>query len=86
MRAGIAQGGIISPVPFSLYVNDVTSPSCHEKLAFYADFTAVIATYRQPALLVKYLETFQWPRAVSEWMEDRHERLEELRDALRQDP
>jgi hypothetical protein len=52
MRAGVAQGGIISPVLFSLYVNDMPSPSHHVKLALYADDTAVIATSRQPALLV----------------------------------
>jgi retron-type reverse transcriptase len=58
MRAGVAQGGIISPVLFSLYVNDMPTPSRHVELADYADDTAVIATSRQPALLVKYLETY----------------------------
>jgi len=29
MRAGVAQGGLISPVLFSLYVNDMPSPSHH---------------------------------------------------------
>ena len=57
MQAGVAQGGIISPVLFSLYVNDMPSPSRHVELALYADDTAVIATSRRPALLVKYLET-----------------------------
>jgi hypothetical protein len=57
MGAGIAQGGIISPVLFSLYVKDMFSPSRHVELAVYADDTAIIATSRQPALLVKYLET-----------------------------
>ena len=57
MLAGVAQGRIISPVLFSLYVNDIPSPSRHVGLALYADDTAVIATSRQPALLVKYLET-----------------------------
>jgi len=33
MRAGVAQGGIISPVLFSLYVNDMPSPSRHVELA-----------------------------------------------------
>jgi hypothetical protein len=58
MRAGVAQGGIISPVLFSLYVNEMPSPSRHVELALYADDTAVIATSRQPALLVKCLETY----------------------------
>jgi hypothetical protein len=69
MRAGVAQGGIISPVLFSLYVNDMPSPSRHVELALYADDAAIIATSRQPMLLVKYLETYlsnleQW---LSEW-------------------
>ena len=56
-RDGVAQGGIISPVLFSLYVNDMPSPSRHVGLALYADYTAVITTSRRPALLVKHLET-----------------------------
>ena len=56
MRAGIAQGGLISPVLFSLYVNDMPPPSHHVELALYAEDTAVIATSRKPTLLVSYLE------------------------------
>jgi len=41
MRTGIAQGGLISPVLFSLYINDMPSPSHHVDLA---DDTAIIAT------------------------------------------
>jgi hypothetical protein len=37
MRAGVAQGGLDSPVLISLYVNDVPTPSRHVKLAQYAD-------------------------------------------------
>ena len=51
-------------------------------LAVYVDDTAVIATFRQPALLLDYLKTSQWPRAVAERMEDRHQCSEEHRDAL----
>jgi hypothetical protein len=58
MQAGVAQGGIISPVLFSLYVNDMPSPSHYAELALYADDTAVITTSRRPTLLVKYLETY----------------------------
>jgi hypothetical protein len=69
MRAGVAQGGLISPVLFSLYVNDMPSPAHHIKLALYADDTAVIATSRKPMLLVSYLESYlndlQW--WLSEW-------------------
>jgi hypothetical protein len=58
MQAGVAQGGLFSPVRFSLYVNDMPVPSRHVELALYADDTAVIATSRKPALLVSYLEYY----------------------------
>ena len=58
MRAGVAQGGLISPVLFSLYVNDMPSPSHHVELALYANDTAVIATSRKPTLLLSYLESY----------------------------
>jgi hypothetical protein len=69
MHAGVAQGGIISPVLFSLYVNDMPSPSRHVELALYTDDTAIIATSREPTLLVKYLETYlsDLERWLSEW-------------------
>ena len=57
MRAGMAQGGLISSVLFSLYVNDMPLPSHHVELALYADDTAVIAMSRKPKLLVSYLES-----------------------------
>jgi len=67
MGAGVAQSGIISPVFFSMYVNDM--PSRHIELVLYADDTAVIATSRQPALLVEYLDTYfsDLERWLSEW-------------------
>ena len=37
MRAGVAQGGLISPVLINLYVNDMPKPSHHVDLALYAD-------------------------------------------------
>jgi hypothetical protein len=55
MRAGVAQGGFVSPLLFSLYVNDIPVPSRH---VVYADDTALIATSRSPLLLVSYLETY----------------------------
>ena len=58
MWAGVAQSGIISPVLFNLCVSDMPLPSRNVELALYANDMAVIATYRQPALLVKYLETY----------------------------
>jgi hypothetical protein len=35
MWAAVAQGGIVSPVLFSLYVNDIPTPSRHVQLAQY---------------------------------------------------
>ena len=69
MQAGVAQGGLISPVLFSLYVNNMPSPSHHVELALYVDDMAIIATSRKPTLLVSYLESYlnnlqQW---LSEW-------------------
>jgi hypothetical protein len=55
MLAAMAQGGIIPPVLFSLYENDMPTPSRQVELALYADDTSIIATSRQPTLLVKYL-------------------------------
>jgi hypothetical protein len=45
------------------------SPSRHVELSLYADDTAVIATSRQPALLVRYLETYlsDLERWLSKW-------------------
>ena len=39
-----AMGGVISPVLFSLYVNDIPTPSRHIELAQYADDTAIVVT------------------------------------------
>jgi len=58
MWAGVAQGGLISPVLFSLYVNDMPPPSHHIKLALYVDDTAIIAMSRKVTLLVSYLESY----------------------------
>jgi len=69
MRAGVAQGGLISPVLFSLYVNDMPPPLYHVELALYADDTAIITTSRKPTLLVSYLESYlnDLQRWMSEW-------------------
>ena len=68
MRAGVAQGGWISPVLFSLYV-DMPPPSHHVELALYADDTAIIATSRKPTLLFSYPESYlkNLQRWLSEW-------------------
>ena len=57
MRAGLAQGGLISTVLFSLYVNDMLPPSHHVEMATYADDTAIIATSRKLTLLISYLKS-----------------------------
>jgi hypothetical protein len=69
MRAGVAQGGLSSPVLFSLYVNDMPPTSHHVELALYADDTSIIATSRKPMLLVSYLESYlnDVQRWMSEW-------------------
>jgi hypothetical protein len=69
MRAGVAQGGLISRVLFSLYVNDMPSPSHHVELAFYVDDTAIIATSCKPTLLVSSLESYlsDLQRWLSDW-------------------
>jgi hypothetical protein len=65
----VAQGGLIFPVHFSLYVNDMPSPSHHLELALYADDTAVTATSRKPTLLVSNLESYlnDFQPWLSEW-------------------
>jgi retron-type reverse transcriptase len=67
MRAGVAQGGLISPVLLS--VNDINTTSHHVELALYAEDTAVIATSRKPKLLVSYLKSYlsDLQRWLSEW-------------------
>ena len=63
---------LISPVVFSLYVNDMPSPWHHVELALYADDTAIIATSRKPTLLVSYLESYlnDLQRWLREWRID----------------
>jgi hypothetical protein len=58
MRAGVAQGGIGSPVLFSLYVNGIPTLARYVELAQYADDTAVITTSRYPSLVFGYLEAY----------------------------
>jgi hypothetical protein len=69
MRAGVAQGGLISPVFIGLYVNDMPPPLHHVELALYADDTTVIATSRKPTLLVSNLESYvnDLQRWLSDW-------------------
>ena len=57
MRAGVAQGGFLSPVLFYPYVNDIPPHSPHIELTLYADDTAIVATSRKPTLIFSYLES-----------------------------
>jgi len=44
MRAALAEGGLISSVHFSLYVDDTPSPLHPVELILYADDTTIIAS------------------------------------------
>jgi hypothetical protein len=68
LAAGVAQGGLVSPVLFSRYVNDIPTPSRHVELAQYADDTAVVATSRSPSLLVGNLEAYLG--RLERWLRD----------------
>jgi hypothetical protein len=57
MRAWVAQGGLVSPVLFSVYVN-IPTPSRHVELAQIADDSTLVATSRSPLFLVGYLEAY----------------------------
>jgi hypothetical protein len=58
MLAGMVQGGLISPILFSLYVNNKPTPLQHVELALYVDDTAIIAMSHKPTLLVSYLQSY----------------------------
>ena len=68
MRAGVSQGGIIYPVLFSLYVDDMLMRSHHVELAIYAEDTAVISASRLPLLLVSFLESYI--RDLERWLRE----------------
>ena len=51
-------GRIAPPILFSLYVNDMPSPSHHVQLALSAEDTAIIATFRNTTLLVSHLKSY----------------------------
>jgi hypothetical protein len=54
----MAHGGLVSPVLFSLYVNDMPKPPATSELALYADETALKFISRSPQLLARYLQTY----------------------------
>jgi hypothetical protein len=55
-------------VLFSLYENDIPTPSRHVELALYADDTALEATFRSPSPIVKYLEAYLC--RLEHWLQD----------------
>jgi hypothetical protein len=69
MRAGVAQGGLVSPVLFNLYVNDIPTPSRHVKLEQDADDTSLVPTSSSPSLLVHYPEAYfgRLERCLRDW-------------------
>jgi hypothetical protein len=69
MRAGVAQGGIVSPVLFGMYVNDMRMPSRHVQSVLYAEDMTIISTSRKSALLIRYLQTYlsDLERWLREW-------------------
>jgi hypothetical protein len=67
MRAGVAQGGLISPVLFRLYVNDM--PSDHVELTLYAEDTAIIAPSGKPTMFVCYVAAYL--NDLQRWLTER---------------
>jgi hypothetical protein len=65
----VAQDVLVSPLLFSLYVNDMRVPSRHVELALYEDNTAIIATSHKSPLLIMYFETYvsDLERWLREW-------------------
>jgi hypothetical protein len=74
----MAQGGLISVALFSLYVSEMPTPLQDVELALYTDVMAMKVTSRPPRLLVSYVETPQQHSTVSDRMEIRHKRFQEL--------
>ena len=84
MRDSLAQSGLISPVLFNLYDNNMPSISHHVELALYASDPNSLshvpqaeATRQQPGIVT------QRPSTVVERMENRHKCLKEQRDDIR---
>jgi len=76
---------MISPILYSLHVDDMPTPSQHVELALNANDTAATATSRMLVLLISCLETPQQTRKLAERKEDSHQHLEENHDALCKD-
>jgi hypothetical protein len=68
MWVGVAQGGLVYSVLFSLYVGMSRTPSRHDQLAQYADDRALVATSLNSSLLVGYLEAYLG--RLERWLHD----------------
>ncbi|GFU18063.1 probable RNA-directed DNA polymerase from transposon X-element [Trichonephila clavipes] len=55
-KAGIAQGSILGPVLFNLYVNDIIK-STNTMICMYADDTAILSRHYDPDTLTKNINT-----------------------------
>ncbi|GFS97291.1 RNA-directed DNA polymerase from mobile element jockey [Trichonephila clavipes] len=55
-KAGIAQGSILGPVLFNLYVNDIFK-STNTMICMYADDTAILSRHYDPDTLTKNINT-----------------------------
>jgi hypothetical protein len=82
MRAGMAQGGLISSILFSLNVNDIPVPSRRVELALggrhgrHSHVSQASAACQLPEILLRRI------RALAQEMEDCYQRVEEHGDAL----
>jgi hypothetical protein len=76
VRAGLAQGGFVSPVLFSLCVLDMPTISRHVERALYRDATALVAT---PANLrfSSVIWTLILTRAPATGLDDCHKRVKQ---------
>ncbi|GBL92463.1 RNA-directed DNA polymerase from mobile element jockey [Araneus ventricosus] len=55
--SGCAQGSLLSPTLFNIYLNDIPNfPSCH--LAIFADDTAILTRHKHPDIAVQALQTY----------------------------
>jgi len=78
MRTEVVRCGL-APRPglFSLYVNDMPTPSDHIELPIITDDTSVTETSHCQTRLVSCVEIAQQLRALVTRLEDRHRRLEQ---------
>jgi hypothetical protein len=58
MELGVAQVGLVSPLPFSLYANDIPTSYRHVELAQYEDNTVAVSTSCDPWVLFGCVEVY----------------------------